>query len=215
MNSWYYVNCSYSDNKCVHRLEILAIALHSLYHNIETMHVSHRRQPQYLSSLFKGVALEATTSSLYPQCTFATCTHTQCTVITTHVTVTYQLGIGLYLHSGRKSLSESAIIFATPQHKVPGFSCLSGSQDSNVGQLIGVDGQNITHRRGDHFNVVLGNTRSPGTVRVYPARMAVTTQGVYTCRLPDEAGDIIEFNFGLYLEHLKGNYVPLSYIIIL
>ncbi len=92
----------------------------------------------------------------------------------------------------------------TPRQQVPGFTCLSGSQDSDVGQLIGVDGQNITHRHGDHFSVVVGNTLSPGMVRVRPAGTPFTREGVYTCRLLDETGSVAEINFGLYLEPYDG-----------
>ncbi len=146
-------------------------------------------------------------------------------------TQTISTGIGLYLHYGREILSErvqydheilpeSAIIYPwepdEPPELVPGFTCLSGSQDSDVGQLIGVDGQNITHRRGDHFSVVLGNAQSPGMVRVRPAgtNFPIGTpfprQGVYTCRLPDETGSFAEINFGLYWDppvYVFGKYI--------
>ncbi len=142
-------------------------------------------------------------------------------------TLTTSTGIGLYHHYGHERveiLPESAIISSfeldlppdLPPERVPGFTCLSGSQDSDVGQLIGVDGQNITHRRGDHFSVVVGNTLSPGMVRVRPAGTnfpigtPLPRQGVYTCRLPDETGSFAEINFGLYWDppfYAYGKYI--------
>lgn len=106
--------------------------------------------------------------------------------------------------SGPEALPENAVISAGSLQYIPDFMCLSGTNMSNVGQLIGVDGLDITHRAGDNLHIQLGNATSPGMVKVFHSRMSSAQQGVYTCRLPDETGDTADFNIGLYMESFNG-----------
>ncbi len=120
-----------------------------------------------------------------------------------HIYATPHIGIGVYLHYHHKVLPENAVVIATSNQQIPDITCLSGSTTDRVGQLIGVQGQNITHRHGDPFSVVLGS----GMVRVQHSRSSFTDEGVYSCRLPDESGNNTDVNFGLYLEQFNGECV--------
>ena len=81
-----------------------------------------------------------------------------------------------------------------------GFMCLSGSSDSGVGQLIGLDGQDITNTYFDSFSVSIGSYDNPGSIFVTPTSRYSSSMddGVYTCRIPDESGERIDVNVGLY-----------------
>ena len=77
------------------------------------------------------------------------------------------------------------------------FVCRSTSSSSGVGQLLGLDGGAVS--TGSLFTIL---SVQVGTVDVqnndgHPALTAVE-QGVYTCRLPDESGEAVEVNVGIY-----------------
>ena len=101
-------------------------------------------------------------------------------------------------------LPNNAIISATLFHYISGFTCYSGSIDGDVGQLIGLDGQDITHSKIDHFTVVVGDANNPGTVKVTRSRISSENEGVYTCRIPDQSGEIIDVNVGLFQHNFSG-----------
>ncbi len=72
--------------------------------------------------------------------------------------------------------------------------------------MIGVTGRDITFSHGDQFTVVRGNTYNPGSVQVYVSQSGISAEdeGIYTCRIPDERGRLIDANVGLYLQHSRG-----------
>ena len=83
------------------------------------------------------------------------------------------------------------------------FQCRSGSTNSGVGDIIGLDG--VAHPfdlegAGVTFNI---RQQSPATVSVRN-RVAIEDDltaddnGVYTCRIPDESGTIVDVNIGVY-----------------
>ena len=79
------------------------------------------------------------------------------------------------------------------------FSCMSGSKQGGIGHLIGRDGQDITYKYGDPFYVSVGGTENPGLIQVSSYNtLYASYQGVYTCRIPDEAGNLVDINVGLY-----------------
>ncbi len=122
-----------------------------------------------------------------------------------HIYAAPHTGIGVYLLSGHKVLPENAVILATSSQQIPDITCLSGSTTDSVGQLIGVQGQDVTHRHGDPFSVVLGS----GMVRMQHSRSYFTDEGIYSCRLTDETGNNVDVNFGLYLEQFNGKCVSI------
>ena len=72
--------------------------------------------------------------------------------------------------------------------------CASGSMEEDIGQLIGLDGNNITFRMGDDFDT---DTPYPGLLLI-DIDTAIADQGVYTCRIPDENGVMVDVNIGIY-----------------
>ena len=79
------------------------------------------------------------------------------------------------------------------------FTCMSGLKQGGIGHLIGRDGQDITYKYGDPFYVSIGGTENPGWVQVSSSNtLYASYQGVYTCRIPDEAGSLVDINVGLY-----------------
>ena len=88
------------------------------------------------------------------------------------------------------------------------FFCISGSLMEDVGDLIGLDGTQITSN--DFFytsNMVL-----PGEVGVFSGGTLTTQvfgasqQGVYTCRIPDESGIMESVNIGVYPAGFNSEY---------
>ena len=80
------------------------------------------------------------------------------------------------------------------------FQCRSGSTNSSVGDIIGLDGNALPI---DSSGVTTGglNVRrdSPATVFVRnPASEQAVDEGVYTCRIPDETGSDVDVNIGVY-----------------
>ena len=85
------------------------------------------------------------------------------------------------------------------------FQCRSGSTGTDVGDIIGLDGNALPI---DSSGMTTGglNVRrsSPATVFVRnsasnePALTAAEA-GVYTCRIPDESGTMVNVNIGVYV----------------
>ena len=77
------------------------------------------------------------------------------------------------------------------------FFCRSDSMMSNVGMLIGLDGTVIT--TGDVFTIA---HQRPGELRVDNTLsqnvLRARDQGVYTCRIPLQSGEMRHINVGLY-----------------
>ena len=79
------------------------------------------------------------------------------------------------------------------------FSCMSGSKQGGVGQFIGRYGQDITYQYNDPFHVSIGGIRNPGLIQVSSYNsFRASHQGVYTCRIADETGGLVDINIGLY-----------------
>ena len=94
-------------------------------------------------------------------------------------------------------MNNSLIKAASNQHLE--FMCMSGSKQGGVGHFIGRDGQDITYKYGDPFYVSIGGTENPGWVQVSSYNtLYAAYQGIYTCRIPDETGNLVDINVGLY-----------------
>ena len=98
------------------------------------------------------------------------------------------------------ALPNNSIIMATHGSlRVPYFRGLSGSNKSHVGQLIGPQGNDVTSSNLDPFIVSLGRNYEPGTIYVRGYRSLLEGEvGIYTYRTPDEMGNTIDVNFGIY-----------------
>lgn len=82
-----------------------------------------------------------------------------------------------------------------------GICCYSESSSDAVNEILGLDGTPINSVTTDPFNVAY---HSPAGVQItndVGDEDALTTsdQGVFSCRLPDRNGGILEANFGIYI----------------
>ena len=76
--------------------------------------------------------------------------------------------------------------------------CLSGSKAPGVGTLIGPQGTDISSSL-TNLTVTEGSDEDPGWLRAGEVEdMSASEGGVYTCRMPDEKGEMVEMNVGLY-----------------
>ena len=120
-------------------------------------------------------------------------------ILTHCLVLAYYLGAGIYVESTNKILPNNGLIITTSLGKIPSFCCLSGSSKSRVGRLIDPLGNDITFST-DPFVVRQGDFHDPGTLYIRSLReFEEADSGVYICRTPDEDGNMLEVNFGLYL----------------
>ena len=116
----------------------------------------------------------------------------------------YSTGIGIYVTRGHRFLPTDGLIVAQPI-TISEFRCLSGSTQYNVGQFIGTNGENIVSDTSDPFFISRGTRFSPGVIHVRSNRELETQyEGIYTCRMPDETGNVTSINVGLYRHGVGG-----------
>ena len=73
--------------------------------------------------------------------------------------------------------------------------CASGSMRRYIGQLIGLDGNDVTYVHDDSiYNIDSG---VPGSILIL-IDPSFADQGVYTCRIPDENDVEVDVNIGFY-----------------
>ena len=87
--------------------------------------------------------------------------------------------------------------------------CRSDSMSENVGQLIGLDGENTSTNN----SFAIGR-QQPGELSIVNAAgsqssLATSQQGVYTCRIPLQNGKMWEINFGIYPNGFNSKLSPL------
>ena len=96
-------------------------------------------------------------------------------------------------------VTNNSLITTTSWWKIPSFRCVSGSLRSRIGRLIDPLGKDITFTM-DPFIITRGGLHDPGTLYVRSLReLEPANSGIYTYRTPDENGNIVDINFGLYL----------------
>ena len=78
------------------------------------------------------------------------------------------------------------------------FFCRSDSMSEDVGQLIGLDGTAITSS--SYFAIAREQPGELSVTNTVGSQSALTTsqQGVYTCRIPLQSGQMREINVGIY-----------------
>lgn len=101
--------------------------------------------------------------------------------------------------------NNSLVISRPNDHDSPylmSFRCRSDSREANIGEIIGLNGNLFT---GNEFLLVeiSADIMRPADVYVRNLRgseFALTSsqQGVYTCRIPDQSGMIVDISIGIY-----------------
>ena len=91
------------------------------------------------------------------------------------------------------------------------FYCRSDSLMFNVGDLIGLDGNNFT---GNDY-LVFEPPQDGGEIRVEnivgsEQPLPASEQGVYTCHIPLQSGEIREINIGIYPFGFNGRLIHRS-----
>lgn len=102
-------------------------------------------------------------------------------------------------------LPNNTVIVADNFGRIPRLQCISGSEIPNVGHWITPSGQDATQSATDPFDVALGSRNDPGffNISLHPGQfITFSDQGVYTCRIPDEAGVTRSVFVGIYLAAL-------------
>ena len=110
-------------------------------------------------------------------------------------------GGGIYVESPISEVlpNNSLIVVLSFFARSLSFRGLSGSNKSRVGQLIGPLGNDITHSYSHPFIVSLGSRYDPGSMYVRCLRaLRLGEVGIYTYRTPDEDGNDIDVNLGIY-----------------
>ena len=87
------------------------------------------------------------------------------------------------------------------------FFCRSDSMSENVGQLIGSDGTAITSS--NFFAIAREQPGELSVTNTFGSQSALTTsqQGVYTCRIPLQSGQMREINVGIYRNDFSSKLV--------
>ena len=132
--------------------------------------------------------------------------------------IIFYIGVGLHLE-GRGLIYNNSIIRMSATGRFNKLQCISGSKIAGVGQWIAPNGNNITEDNTDLFNITVGDLDDPGFTSIEledGASLAVEDEGVYTCIIPDENGDIHYLSVGLYgrgfnsKEHIHINLLIIS-----
>ena len=112
-------------------------------------------------------------------------------------------GAGIHVFNGASIGSQpnnGLAIFANPEKGFRiRFFCRSDSLTRNVGELIGLDGN--TFPGNDYLaiqtTVLGGELRIVNTVDNQQP-LPASEQGIYTCRIPLQSGEIVMVNIGVY-----------------
>ena len=113
----------------------------------------------------------------------------------------FNSGAGIYDSSNNVALSNNSLILIESSGSFVQFLCISGSSKPNVGHFIGLNDSDITWSIMDNFIVARSG---PGTLRVRTRSLRNREQGVYTCRILDETGEMVDVNVGLYISGNAG-----------
>jgi hypothetical protein len=111
------------------------------------------------------------------------------------------LGVAINL-DGVGLVQNNSIIRASITGRFPQLQCISGSSATGVGQWITPNGGEIDGGPSDSFTIITGDTDDPGFISVElkdGVSLVSRDQGVYSCVIPDENGNVHYLYVGLYL----------------
>ena len=117
-------------------------------------------------------------------------------------------GVAATQYDGQPIANNGLIIALSSGSESLWFDCVSNSSQSGVGVITGRDGTTLTHGAalaGSGTWRVINPFSRPGVLRVR-ARGVLTTgdQGIYTCTIPDDSGNNMDINVGLYPHGFSG-----------
>ena len=82
------------------------------------------------------------------------------------------------------------------------LACASNSSQPDEGEITGLDGNTLT----SGWNVHDGDN-IPGFIRATNTAFTASDQGIYTCTINDDNGNIMIFNVGLYPTTFNGECI--------
>ena len=105
-------------------------------------------------------------------------------------------------------IANNGLIIALGSGRSLEFDCVSNSSQSGVGEITGRNGTTLTDGAalagGSTWQVVIPSSR-PGVLRVRTKGVLIAgDQGIYTCTIPDDSGNSIAINVGLYPSDFSG-----------
>ena len=125
-------------------------------------------------------------------CDCATSLEVNCQII-------FSLGAGIYDLNNNTALPNNSLILAG---RILDFNCVSGSSRSDVGDVFDNRQRNISEFMDDPFFTF---TRTVGAIHVQSfRRFNFNDEGIYTCRIPDDTGSIVDVHVGLYRNDTDG-----------
>ena len=120
-------------------------------------------------------------------------------------------GAGIHVFNGVPigSLPNNGLVSFNPNHMFRlRLICRSDSMMENVGIFIGLNGSRIVTQNSSFFEV---SNPQPGELSVVnfvanSTALNASGQGVYTCRIPLQSGQIRELNIGIYPSGFTGKF---------
>ena len=101
-------------------------------------------------------------------------------------------------------IANNGLIIARSDDRLRLF-CVSNSSQSGEGMITGRDGNTLTSSNSDWFVNRGGNI--PGFIRATTSTFTASDQGIYTCTINDDNGNVMIFNVGLYLTAFSGECI--------
>ena len=126
------------------------------------------------------------------------------------------LGVALYL-DGIGLVQNNSIIRTSITGRLNQLQCISGSSTASVGQWIAPNGEEIDGGPADSFTILAGDADDPGFTLIElkdGVSLAPRDQGVYSCVIPDENGNVHYLYIGLYLRGFNGKNKQSTYILL-
>ena len=84
------------------------------------------------------------------------------------------------------------------------LACVSNSSQPDEGEITGLDGNTLTSGSGWGVNNAVN---VPGFIRATNTAFTATDQGIYTCTINDDNGNVMVFNVGLYPRTFSGECI--------
>ena len=82
--------------------------------------------------------------------------------------------------------------------------CVSNSSLIGVGEITGLDRNTLTSGNGWDVN---NAANVPGFIRATNTAFTASDQGIYTCTINDDNGNVMVFNVGLYPTAFSGECI--------